>query len=1085
MKKILLLLLFILNTSGLWAQHIGIPSQGREYFIGLIPPSFNYYTTPDILAYYGKYIFISSPNATVVKISYYDSDGHESIPDTFTVAANTSIQIPLQLPVPKTQPKGDTIEFTSCHVVCSAPATVEFFSKGACAGGSYLALPVQCWGQNYVVMSYHDNPGGVGGILTHENSSGACEILGAYDNTLVTVTPVSTTRGGHPGLFCGKNAGGGSASKAYTILLKRGQTYTIYSAGLDPGCDLSGSTITSTKPIAVLAGHENALSDSGSVGFTVEERNYMIEQLLPVEMWDTTGYLSIPMFDAKGGIGGEGDEYKLFYGGGGSTGLGKPTASIISDPGAFQFSISPYQFPVPSFVTETPRHSFSLQSAQFAEMQYDQRMQASTGIAPAPEMMSVVPFSRWLTSYSIFIPGDTLYTSQGHFVGVICRNVDYQKDSILILVDGGKAAPIRKSGLSQQKQFSMPDYPAYIGVVLKIPGNTSLQFKSITFGDDNMQYEPFMVYSYGFQSFNPSKPVGSFDGKDFFYEYAHPAGCSYINPSIDTSNLSASVQALCNGWRICVNSTTLKGNGIRYVELLNYPFLIHTGRDQHITHSGYNIEIDRSIDPLQKGDIILPGTDSSFCFTVYRKNALDTSHLAVAIYDNAGNEIIVEASTLGIFSDAANGDLHNQNANTYYFTATPKDSTHCGILTLRSADKTNTIFTTIDSIYLKSGNSGISISATLPQLPFTLNTNSSFAIPLCIHADGSLQYSDTLIIVTSCGFVRKIGLTAQGLYARLSVADASYGEVLVDNTLCKTISFTNTGTAPVVIRSLSLSDTTNFWIANINQSLPATLNPGGILTVTCCFHPGELKEYSAVLSVSTDLSSDDLQISKIISALEGKGGKVTLSWIPTEADFILDSSAIGDSFKVLVLKNTSAFAATVTHVNIIGKDSEEFNIISTQNGRVDNYNLPAHDSNWYKLVFQPDLTKPSPATFAERIATLRCQYFAIPAENLLDTTDALLKGSFTGPSIVKSKEGEDGFAYIDGPNIEVILPRTDGTQFDAILYDLLGKEVSHWNQAPIESKLHLLLPDLPTGIYILVVYSGYEQYRYKVQLLKN
>ncbi|MGF2075607.1 hypothetical protein, partial [Enterococcus casseliflavus] len=77
------------------------------------------------------------------------------------------------------------------------------------------------------------------------------------------------------------------------------------SASLEGEEDLSGSIVRASKPIAVIAGHEDAnVGDGNTGGRSLEARDFMVEQMVPVEYWDNTGYIAIPMMDSPNNSGG-------------------------------------------------------------------------------------------------------------------------------------------------------------------------------------------------------------------------------------------------------------------------------------------------------------------------------------------------------------------------------------------------------------------------------------------------------------------------------------------------------------------------------------------------------------------------------------------------------------------------------------------------------------------------------------------------------------------------------------------------------------------------------------------------------------
>src|SRR5260370_1456969 len=61
---------------------------------------------------------------------------------------------------------------------------------------------------------------------------------------------------------------------------------------------MSGSLVVADKPIAVLAGHEDAFIGDVGARF-LDARDFMIEEIIPMECADSTGYVSIPLKDSN------------------------------------------------------------------------------------------------------------------------------------------------------------------------------------------------------------------------------------------------------------------------------------------------------------------------------------------------------------------------------------------------------------------------------------------------------------------------------------------------------------------------------------------------------------------------------------------------------------------------------------------------------------------------------------------------------------------------------------------------------------------------------------------------------------------
>jgi len=230
----------------------GIPSDGREYFIGFVAPSFNrqVISNPSLQQHFRVSLLVAALSKATVTISYFNDRGADVYDHTITIEAHRSATIPLDLTKLLGDTIGDVASYHTCHIISTAAISVQCYSSGVCSGGSYLALPPQCWGKQYVVMSYHDNPDGLGGLASNERSRGFFEIVASENATMIEITPSSRTAGGHEGIYYGEGSTG--MPKPYNITLNRGQSYTVFSDGNSSESDISGSRISASKPIGAL-----------------------------------------------------------------------------------------------------------------------------------------------------------------------------------------------------------------------------------------------------------------------------------------------------------------------------------------------------------------------------------------------------------------------------------------------------------------------------------------------------------------------------------------------------------------------------------------------------------------------------------------------------------------------------------------------------------------------------------------------------------------------------------------------------------------------------------------------------------------
>ncbi len=166
----------------------------------------------------------------------------------------------VDLPPAAQQASSDTVENLGIHVTAEAEVTVYGLNREAATTDAFLGLPVDALGTEYVNLGYQ----GFG------NQFG---IVASEDETTVTITPTVETLG-HP------------AGVPYTVRLSQGQTYLLRD---DSSLDLSGSIISSTKPIAVFGG-----SQCANVPPTFGACDHLVEQLTPTSQWGQN-FLSMPL----------------------------------------------------------------------------------------------------------------------------------------------------------------------------------------------------------------------------------------------------------------------------------------------------------------------------------------------------------------------------------------------------------------------------------------------------------------------------------------------------------------------------------------------------------------------------------------------------------------------------------------------------------------------------------------------------------------------------------------------------------------------------------------------------------------------
>ena len=149
------------------------------------------------------------------------------------------------------------------HITSDHPITVIATSHRYQTTDSYLILPESSLSTEYRLVGY-------AWLAKDLLSQGA--IVAIEDQTIVEVTPTARTMSGK------------AIGIPFSITLKRGEVYTIRSYfDVNKPSDLTGTLITSSKPVAVFTGHNCAYVPD----VAYKACNILVEQVPPIETWGT------------------------------------------------------------------------------------------------------------------------------------------------------------------------------------------------------------------------------------------------------------------------------------------------------------------------------------------------------------------------------------------------------------------------------------------------------------------------------------------------------------------------------------------------------------------------------------------------------------------------------------------------------------------------------------------------------------------------------------------------------------------------------------------------------------------------------
>ena len=254
MKQTLLLILLTIVGSTMSLAQFGAPQ--NEYWI-VIPPVDS--AKSEVV---NTYICVSAAGETEMI-----AETHSSAPFTHQITSGTAAvfsNIDGTLPDGLEIETSETVEKKFVHLSSDGPVTVSVLNSAGEIGEGYAALPVSMWGTEYVVSTSSDD----------RPYSGGFTVVASEPHTLVTLQL------SNEGKQSAKTMGGYTGGSVITVVLNMGESYTVMGDGSTTGLfDLTGTRITSDKPVGVIAFHQKTTMPALLVNAT--DNNTTMEMLLP------------------------------------------------------------------------------------------------------------------------------------------------------------------------------------------------------------------------------------------------------------------------------------------------------------------------------------------------------------------------------------------------------------------------------------------------------------------------------------------------------------------------------------------------------------------------------------------------------------------------------------------------------------------------------------------------------------------------------------------------------------------------------------------------------------------------------------
>ncbi|MEN5178513.1 IPTL-CTERM sorting domain-containing protein [Comamonas testosteroni] len=234
-----------------WAQNL--TSKGTDFYATFTQ---NYNTTVQSLD-----LFISSTEAATGTIEFLETGTSQP----FTTTPNQVLRV--QAPPSSQLTTNMVIEKKGIHVSSDKEISLYGLNNQPFTTDAFLSLPTAALGNSYRVASYIPTPG-------YQSSTA---IVATQDGSTITITPTAAVLAN-------------PANTPINITLNRGETYQILSAN-----DLTGSSVTSNLPIAVLSG-----ATCVNIPTSYSACDMLTEQMIPTTSWGTSFFMA-PLASRSGG----------------------------------------------------------------------------------------------------------------------------------------------------------------------------------------------------------------------------------------------------------------------------------------------------------------------------------------------------------------------------------------------------------------------------------------------------------------------------------------------------------------------------------------------------------------------------------------------------------------------------------------------------------------------------------------------------------------------------------------------------------------------------------------------------------------
>ncbi len=174
----------------------------------------------------------------------------------------------------------DKVINAGIKITSDFPVAVNCLNSKFVTSEGYMAIPTKNWGKEYIHNSFYDFA-----ELKDRDWGGGFVVLAKDNNTEIRI---QIRDGSNQTKGFGKTTGGQQHGDSLIKVLNAGEIYIVQGTGTTRGIfDLSGSIITSDKPIGLISYHNRCMIPSTIV---TTGRDHLIEMLPPTQAWGKEYY---------------------------------------------------------------------------------------------------------------------------------------------------------------------------------------------------------------------------------------------------------------------------------------------------------------------------------------------------------------------------------------------------------------------------------------------------------------------------------------------------------------------------------------------------------------------------------------------------------------------------------------------------------------------------------------------------------------------------------------------------------------------------------------------------------------------------